>query len=350
MVTSGLSWVRGGIPGIYVVLLHDQLSALGLDAQVIWDQLPYRREQLLAPDSRLTLAQAQQVAERAVALAGDQGLGFRYARALGITLHGPLGLLAMSSASADDALTASCRYLALRAPFLTIDRDSTDNGEVVVSLRPLLPLGAVHDFVIEAMLVGLVYMVEQLLETPPRELVIHRRGPAPRYRAELEAALPVPIHFQQQHDGLLFPQQALNARPRLADPQTAALALEQCELEFRQWRARHQGVMAERVRDRLRQHPAPLPSLEAMAEQLAVSARTLKRHLQRAGTSFLLLLEESRRRDAQQLLQHSPLPVHAVAARLGYRNPANFSRAFSKWTGESPMAFRRKQRDKGTTV
>ena len=90
------------------------------------------------------------------------------------------------------------------------------------------------------------------------------------------------------------------------------------------------------------------PDLARVAAALCVSTRTLKRRLQRHGTSFMLLLEECRRRDAQHLLSHSTLSVQAIAARLGYQNPANFSRAFSRWTGESPRAARQRLREAGS--
>ncbi|HBC19141.1 MAG TPA: AraC family transcriptional regulator, partial [Alcanivorax sp.] len=51
---------------------------------------------------RVSMSLAQTVAERGVAMVDERGLGFRYARAMSITLHGPVGLLALSSASAQD--------------------------------------------------------------------------------------------------------------------------------------------------------------------------------------------------------------------------------------------------------
>jgi YesN/AraC family two-component response regulator len=46
------------------------------------------------------------------------------------------------------------------------------------------------------------------------------------------------------------------------------------------------------------------------------------------------LLDEARKRDAIKLLQNTSLTIEQIASRLGYTDPANFSRAFKKWTGE----------------
>ncbi|MED5389861.1 MAG: AraC family transcriptional regulator ligand-binding domain-containing protein [Pseudomonadota bacterium] len=339
MVSSGRPWGNAGIPGIYVVLLYDVLASMELDAPSLLAGLGVTRDELLAPDRRVSMSLAQTVAERGVALAGDQGLGFRYARAMSITLHGPVGLLALSSASAQDALDAACRFLGLRAPFLVIDQ--TRHGDLAhLQLRSTVSLGVAHDFVIEAMLVGLVFMIEQLLDSPPQGLEIRRKGPAPACSAMLKQDVAVPVSFDQAEDALVFPVTALAARPRLADPQVAALAREQCELEFRQWRTGEDGVMAERIRGALQDRPAPLPSLEAMAEKLAVSPRTLKRHLQQSGLSYRQLQDEERYRQAQRLLGKPDNSISEVAYQLGYSDVANFSKAFKRWSGATPRAYR----------
>ena len=339
MVSSGRTWGNAGVPGIYVVLLYDLLVALKLDAPALLVGLGVSRDELLAVDRRVSMSLAQTVAERGVEMVGDRGLGFRYARAMSITLHGPVGLLALSSASAQDALEAACRFLGLRAPFLEIHQ-ARHADRAHLQLRSTRPLGVAHDFIIEAMLVGLAFMIEQLLESLPEGLEIHRRGPAPAWLAALRDDVGVPVRFDQSEDALVFPLSALEARPRLADPQVAAIAREQCEMEFRQWRTEEDGVMAERIRAALQDHAAPLPSLEGMADRLAVSARTLKRHLQQAGLSYRQLQDEERYRQACRLLAKAEKSISEVAYHLGYNDVANFSKAFKRWSGLTPKGYR----------
>lgn len=339
MVNSGRPWGNTGVPGIYVVLLYDLLATAGRDAPALLQGLGVTRDELLSPDRRVSMALAQTVAERGVTMMGNDGLGFRYARALGITLHGPLGLLALSSASARDALNAACRFLGLRAPFLEITLRE-NKGEAALALRSRLPLGIAHDFVIEAMLVGFAFMVDQILGVEPAGFVIHRQGEAPPYFAALKRDVDVPVLYQQQQDALVFPADNLERRPRLADPQVAALAREQCEMEFRQWRTEEEGVTAERIRSALQDCPAPLPSVSEMADRIAVSERTLKRHLQQAGLSYRQLQDEERYRQAQRLLDRAENSVSEVAYSLGYSDVANFSKAFKRWSGMTPKGYR----------
>jgi AraC-like DNA-binding protein len=54
-------------------------------------------------------------------------------------------------------------------------------------------------------------------------------------------------------------------------------------------------------------------------------------------------LKDSLRRDlAIEWLTAGRLPVAEVAAELGYAEPSAFHRAFRKWTGVTPGAYRRR--------
>lgn len=81
-------------------------------------------------------------------------------------------------------------------------------------------------------------------------------------------------------------------------------------------------------------------SLELAAKSLGTSPRTLQRRLGGQGTCFCTIVEESRFEIAAALLRGTHLTVQVIALRLGYRTPGAFSRAFGKWAGLSPRAYR----------
>jgi AraC-like DNA-binding protein len=94
------------------------------------------------------------------------------------------------------------------------------------------------------------------------------------------------------------------------------------------------------VRHRLAIVLASNPSLPRLANDFRVSARTLRRQLRAAGASFQQLVEETRHASALTYLTKTDHGVKEVAARLGYSDPSNFRRAFRRWTGLSPAAYR----------
>lgn len=81
-------------------------------------------------------------------------------------------------------------------------------------------------------------------------------------------------------------------------------------------------------------------SLETAAKHLGTSPRTLQRRLTARGISFWALVEQSRFEIACALLRNTDVKVQEIATKLGYSSPGGFSRAFGRWAGCSPSAFR----------
>ena len=78
---------------------------------------------------------------------------------------------------------------------------------------------------------------------------------------------------------------------------------------------------------------------ERIARKLHRSASTLQRQLQSEGTSYREVLEETRRRLAQDYLDDRRYSHAQIAYLLGFSDQSNFSRAFKRWTGKGPREF-----------
>jgi AraC-like DNA-binding protein len=86
--------------------------------------------------------------------------------------------------------------------------------------------------------------------------------------------------------------------------------------------------------------PAGEVRMDALARALGCSRQTLYRRLRAEGTTFETLLDGLRRRLARRLLREERLSVKETSYRLGFADPAAFSRAFKRWTGSSPRTWR----------
>jgi AraC-like DNA-binding protein len=78
----------------------------------------------------------------------------------------------------------------------------------------------------------------------------------------------------------------------------------------------------------------------SVASELYMSVRTLQRHLKALDTTFKTLLNEVRADLAIKYLSDSSFSIGEITFMLGYREPSSFNRAFKRWTGDSPTAFR----------
>ncbi|MFT3858446.1 MAG: AraC family transcriptional regulator ligand-binding domain-containing protein [Aquabacterium sp.] len=82
-------------------------------------------------------------------------------------------------------------------------------------------------------------------------------------------------------------------------------------------------------------------SLEDVASAMKLPARTLQRRLEESGLSFRQVVEDVRRTSAERYLSDTNMSLAEMAAALGFADHASFNRAFKRWTGSSPGAFRR---------
>jgi AraC-like DNA-binding protein len=82
------------------------------------------------------------------------------------------------------------------------------------------------------------------------------------------------------------------------------------------------------------------PSLDEVAAQLSMSTQNLRRRLRKEGTSATRIKEDLLRDAAVTALVRADESVAQLAERLGFSEPSAFHRAFRRWTGSSPGAYR----------
>ena len=80
--------------------------------------------------------------------------------------------------------------------------------------------------------------------------------------------------------------------------------------------------------------------IEEVALAMGLSRQTLYRRLKAEGATFERVLDGLRRRLGLKLIREEGVPVKEAAWRLGFSDPAAFSRAFKRWTGRSPSGMR----------
>lgn len=82
-------------------------------------------------------------------------------------------------------------------------------------------------------------------------------------------------------------------------------------------------------------------NLESLARVVGSSPRTVHRRLRDRGRGFRELLAESRLTLARRRLRDPSAKVVDIAFELGYSDSSHFIRAFGKWTGQTPVGYRR---------
>jgi AraC-like DNA-binding protein len=105
------------------------------------------------------------------------------------------------------------------------------------------------------------------------------------------------------------------------------------------------GDLAPRVEEVVRARLGSFdPSVDGVAKALGISSRTLQRRLQTQGTSLRAVVGEARKRIAIAELEKPETTITDIAFLLGFSETSAFDRAFRRWTGASPSAFRAERR------
>lgn len=82
------------------------------------------------------------------------------------------------------------------------------------------------------------------------------------------------------------------------------------------------------------------PRIELVSEAIGMNARTLQRRFAEAGVTYGDLVAHTRLRLARERLVASDEKIVEIALGLGYADAAHFTRAFKRWTGLAPVAYR----------
>jgi AraC-like DNA-binding protein len=149
------------------------------------------------------------------------------------------------------------------------------------------------------------------------------------------------LSFGAERNGFSVGRPDLDTPLATRDPALRALveAYAEGELE-RRGRPAGGGVIAQ-VRHRVRVAlPTGTPALAQIAKELKMSARSLQRRLGEHDTSFQAVVQGAREDLARTWVASGDRPLGEVAYALGYTELAPFVRAFRRWNGDTPAAFR----------
>ncbi|WP_280155880.1 AraC family transcriptional regulator [Piscinibacter sp. XHJ-5] len=276
--------------------------------------------------------------ENLIALCGDgSGLGLEVGARYRFTTLGPLGFAMASGSTLADATRLVLDYGDLFDPFVALELQA-DDSRFGVTVRPRLVSPELVRFVTERAVAALL--------TTWRDIA--RRNLLPR-GVSFAFARPVVDEPYSHLTGLEVGFAATHTRLSMDTADMAlplahadAYAVRVAEGQCRQLReaVRDRASVAGGVKALLRAHPEGMPDMGQVAAALCMSERTLRRRLQKEGTTFAALCDEIRRSTAEQLLSCSHLPIEHIASRLGYAEPASFIHAFKRWKGRTPGAFR----------
>jgi AraC-like DNA-binding protein len=147
-----------------------------------------------------------------------------------------------------------------------------------------------------------------------------------------------PVLFGQSANRLLLDSGWLDGTPRLGNEITYSTVVGLCDAQIEEFQFRR-GLVGE-VRQILMKNLMRPKRFQDVAQNLNMSARTLRRKLREEKSSFRQVVDELRRDIAIRYLRETDLTVEDIAKSLGFSDAANFRQAFRRWTKAAPSEFK----------
>jgi AraC-like DNA-binding protein len=289
------------------------------------------------PNARYSYERVQELWRLAVVKTGDPNFGLAAARCWHPTTWHALGYAWLASETLREAFERLSRYSRLVSDAVVVRMESSPRGQWIVGRpRPgLRPSTRQADDAAMATIVSMCRLSRGLNFNPLRVRLAY---PRPDNVDALVDFFQAPCEFSKGESGIEASILDLDARLPTGNCDLARAN----ERVIRDYLARFDAnTLAQKVRTKLLEQ---LPSSNACETSVAgafnITARTLQRRLRAEKTSYKQILDDVRRELAVDYVSEPDLSIKEITYMLGFSEPSNFTRAFKRWTGTSPNAYR----------
>ncbi|MRG98318.1 AraC family transcriptional regulator [Polyangium spumosum] len=311
--------------------------ASGVDTAALCHAAGLSGRDLQSPGERVPLTAIYTLVEAARVMADDPLFGVKVASGVEVDVFDVLGFLILTSPTFGAAMGRTMQYQRL---WNDGERYSlvVEEGRAHLRYEPFGPERPAHHLMAQMFAFDVGVNAPRLVAEPASAVAIRFRGEPPPDRAAYEVIFQAPVSFASPVDEVVLPADLFDQRMPLANE--AMHAYFQRHADAALARLGPSSSLTDRVRTFVSDHlPERDLSLAAAAASLRMSARTLQRRLRAESTSYEDLVDDVRRGRAMVYLD-ARLTLAEVAHLLGYAEQSVFHRAFKRWTGMPPEAWR----------
>lgn len=291
------------------------------------------------PETRIPREFAMELLEEATALTHDPLLGLHAAAQFEPGDLEVLEYAARSRPTLGEAMQCVARYAKLLDDAMEFSIERA--GELAFWRFQISPGASspvpVNEFVV-ATAIEFSKRNSATYETPLEVHFVHER-PTYDFAAEYEKVFEAPVVFGAPSNAIVTKASRLEAPMLHANPRIAA-AFEAHARQLLDGLSRTRGIAGRVRQEVMSQLQSGIVSMSETGSRLAMSVATLRRRLEEEGSTFSAIVDDVRKGLSKQYLSDASLSVTEIAFLLGFSNVTAFGRAFKRWTGVSPIAYR----------
>lgn len=310
----------------------EMLADLGISPDLTLEQAIYPQ----TTDGRIALKDFTKILHRIELEMNEPTLAIEIGRHITAAHFGVLGYLILACANLAEALTLLNRYARLLNDHFVMTTDFKDDTVIMCWDFP-----NDDDLLFYEMgLAAMMQFTNNLIGTNAAPIEVHLRSPRPDNIEYYEQFYGCPVHFDQKDMFIKLPISLLATPVKQPDRILLDLLSKQADQALAE--LPKDGEWAQKVRQEIvRLCHEDAPTLAKVASNLFVTPRTLQRHLADEGLRFQPLLDETRLHLAEQYLNEGRLQLTDIAELLGYSDQSALTRAFKRWTGNTPKEVRK---------
>lgn len=325
---------------VYTITLRKAYSFMkseGVSSADLLKNTEITEQYMADPYHMIGEEQARQYYLNVVHLAGRHGVGLDIGWRTNLSEMGPHGMAGLSARTAGEMLTDHWK---MRDNYNTLLdwRYEVKGNSVIHTARSAETDPELRVFLIERGLSMMQVQVEELCGEDAKPIRVLFDYKTPDNVEQYKRIFRCPMRFSQDRIEVVYSIELHNRELYSYDPQ-AVEVLGALRSNLHQ-KLSSGGDVVQDVKMALRRTPGHFPALERIAEDMAMSSRTLRRKLGQHDVRFQNLLDDERRRVAEDLLLTTSMPIQQIAEQCGFTDAQNFSQAFKRWLGQSPSEFR----------
>lgn len=331
---------RPAIHPVYPRILCAFLRNRGFANSAIFRGTRLRWDQLLGEHHYLSLEQMSRLIRRAQVLTERPWVGLNVGKSTAVSAHGSLGYAVVSAPDLRAVLRVISRFIGVRFQLVSAEFEEL-GGSCQLAMNELVDLAETREFTIGSIATTYFMLMDAVTSSRLRDAHVYLPFAAPPWAGRYPQALDCPVTFGADRLSIHLPASVLDTPCLTADPALHRTAVRDCEHQL--WQLNAGGPLSQRIGVALLDHQGEYPSLDQIADEFAMSRRTLIRRLKNEGTRYQALLDDVRQELAGWYLLETTLPIERIAERLGYQDPSNFSRAFQRWFDTTPLRMRQRR-------
>ncbi len=325
------------VPGGMVAILLEYVAELGVPANEVLRNTSIEFEHLAEPGAVVCHEDFVTLLNNSVRLTGEQALVLYYGQRLTLTALGVLGYALLCCSDLRQLLDLLSRYHRLISPNCDI-RVAAEGDYVAMSVHGGMLGKTVGSMDCELFFAAANACLQHLFSETHFKVKARFTYSAPVYAAAYRALFGDDVVFGSAANKLLVGAELLNKPLHFGNPAMLKLYQHQCDELLA--KIDQSAEYVRRVKRILLATPGVFPSIDRVAGQLNLGARTLRRRLDAEGASYKSIVRQLRCELAETYLRSSPLSIFEIADMLGYQDVSNFRRAFIQWKGVSPAQYR----------